>query len=658
MLKIYAGLLLGLACFWSPTLTSAASYVVTVTNAQAGLIGDVTKRCIPKAGGSCDVSLGELSGLVSTPGWKQRLRDLGVDKVVVSFVDESYRLNTPLKLKWSSDVAGVVLELSGRNARILGSVPLQFKRAQGGGGAFPASVLSHLWVSSVPIQFDKRPPIGFGLPESPTSGELVYRKTLQPVARWPNSGFASIVRPGGLQKGQFRITGRNSSDWKGEQELYAFAFWFNDWSSQTYPVKYSSESDSLEVIGGDVKYGVKAGQRVRIVNSIRELDVEGEWYLERSSGSLYWWAPVGFDGSGGEYVSALSLLDIQDSSDVKVAGLSFESSRGDAVLISNARNVVLDGVVIRNAGGRSLVVAGGEACGIRNSTIVDSGAGGVVLSGGDRSSLKSGKHFVASSEISNFSRFGSTYKPAVMISGVGMSVVGNSIHDAGHAAIIFSGNDHLISGNEIYRVVTESSDAGAVYVGRDFTARGSKVAGNYFHDIGQGYSTDVKGIYLDDQASGIEVSGNVFVRVRQPVFIGGGRDNTVSRNIFIESSPAVYLDARGALSQKSQTVDPAGALMKGLSAVPYKGALWASRYPNLPTILDDEFGRPKYNVFCANLVINGGGAKVGGEAASGIKVSGNLEAGEGALAVGDVSAAVEKRNFAIRKEYLDKLLCQ
>ncbi len=107
-----------------------------------------------------------------------------------------------------------------------------------------------------------------------------------------------------------------------------------------------------------------------------------------------------------------------------------------------------------------------------------------------------------------------------------------------------------------------------------------------------------KGVYLDDQASGITVSGNVFERVEEAVFIGGGRDNLIENNKFIATTIALHLDARG----KTRRYDPNSALRKRLADVPYSQNLYKDRYPHLANILDDEPDMPKYNIARGNQI--------------------------------------------------------
>lgn len=167
------------------------------------------------------------------------------------------------------------------------------------------------------------------------------------------------------------------------------------------------------------------------------------------------------------------------------------------------------------------------------------------------------------------------------------------------------GNDHVVEFNEIHNVVEESGDAGAYYVGRDWTQRGNVLRYNYWHDIlgatGYGGMT----IYLDDQHCGHTIYGNLFERCMQSVFIGGGDDHVVTNNVFLGCWKSAHVDNRGMNWQKAATEDPKGELRSKLAAVPYTNALWRARYPTLAGVLNDEPGIPKRTLFAGNISAGG-----------------------------------------------------
>ena len=227
------------------------------------------------------------------------------------------------------------------------------------------------------------------------------------------------------------------------------------------------------------------------------------------------------------------------------------------------------------------------------------------MTGGDRAALAPARHNAENNHVYDYARRARTYNSAISVSGVGNRIAHHLIHAGPHMAGAAAGNDHVVEYNDIHNTVEESGDAGAYYVGRDWTARGNVLRYNYWHEIlgatGYGGMT----IYLDDQQSGHTIHGNPFENCMQAVFIGGGNDNIVSNNAFIGCWNAAHLDNRGMGWQKKATDDPNGELRSRLRAMPYTNELWSTRYPALVNLLQDDPGTPKRNVFVRNLSAGG-----------------------------------------------------
>jgi len=186
--------------------------------------------------------------------------------------------------------------------------------------------------------------------------------------------------------------------------------------------------------------------------------------------------------------------------------------------------------------------------------------------------------------------------------GVGCVATHNLIHDAPHAAIIFGGNNHRIEYNEIHHVLTRTGDGGAVYTGRDWTFRGNIIRYNFFHDL-HGIDKWENAVYIDDQAGGMYIYGNIFHNCHWGMLIGGGRDNVIENNVFSNCDLALQLDARG-LGWGSSRLGP--TLRKRLAAIPYQQPPWSQRYPGLVNILDDDPMTPKHNVLRDNVLYKSG----------------------------------------------------
>lgn len=574
------------------------------------LAGDVdaSRKCVSTLAEPCSALLEDAMRLIQLPSWQRSLQS-NFDGVRVTFAPGTYRLHEPVSLHWGQSLTtDMPLYLVGsgvwgsKNPTILSGAQVvhdvEYIDASNKIKTFDVSAFT---------PFDEPPVRGFAQPITPVMTELFHGDVVLPVAGWPNAGYGRIRRSSELKMDDhttFAVHGRDALVWQLEPDLRVFSYWFHDWAAQTYSANVLPDG-SLSLSGAGSPYGIKDGQRVRVENALAELDSPGEWYLDRANKKLYVF-PERSVHLDYELSIATGLIQIESSRGVTVSNMSFEKMRGDAVTVTNSENVVLDGVSIRHTGNRALVIKGGWRNGIRNSLIEHNGEGGIYLEGGNRKTLVPANHFVEDSVFRDFSRLSKADRFAVEIHGVGQRIFGNKMSDSPYTAIVFYGNDHNIINNEIFNVVQETGDAGAIYVGRDFTSRGTVIKDNFLHDIRPDASErEVKGIYLDDQASGITIRNNVFARVQQPVFIGGGRDNLVECNLFYDSSPAIHLDARGLNWQRPMLLDPKGTLQTRLNAVPYADSLWSARYPHLPEIRSDEFGAPKYNIARGNVVVKG-----------------------------------------------------
>jgi nitrous oxidase accessory protein NosD len=192
------------------------------------------------------------------------------------------------------------------------------------------------------------------------------------------------------------------------------------------------------------------------------------------------------------------------------------------------------------------VIQGGWRQAITGSHVYNVGTRGIAAIGGDRKTLKAAEHRIFGNDVHHYGRRIATTKAGIDIDGVGIQVLHNDIHDAPHVGILFAGNEHVIQFNEIHHVCEETSDAGAICVGRDWTARGNVIRYNFIHDLfGNGARNDVTAIYLDDLASGVDITGNVIIDVHRAILVGGGRDNRLENNVVANCDIAISMDARG-----------------------------------------------------------------------------------------------------------------
>lgn len=458
--------------------------------------------------------------------------------------------------------------------------------------------------------------------------ELFFRDKPMTLARWPNEGFVSIVEVvtsspvevhglKGDMSGKFICEGDRPTRWVNEPDLWLHGYWFWDWSDQRMKVaSIDPNTSTIALAPPQHPYGYRKGQWYYAFNALCELDTPGEWYLDRGSGKLYFWPPEPIQ-EGDVVVSLVrSLVEFRNVSRCSLEGVLLEAGRGDAVHISGGAGVLVDHCTIRNCLGNAVVIDGGTSHGVSHCEITQTGLGGVMLNGGDRKKLMAAGLFAEHNTIHHYSRWARMYHPAIALSGVGNRASHNLIHSAPHEAIAFGGNDHRIELNEIHNVCAESNDAGAIYAGRDWTMRGTVIQGNYLHDILGFRDRGANGVYLDDMYCGTRVRNNVFRRVSTAILLGGGRDNAVEDNVFVDCPMALHVDARALGWAKSHTDQwIAEARNHGtISGMHYSTPPYSVRYPELPGILNADPAAPRGSRIAGNAFIGCGSDHIEGAA--------------------------------------------
>ncbi|MBT7166792.1 MAG: choice-of-anchor D domain-containing protein, partial [Victivallales bacterium] len=329
-----------------------------------------------------------------------------------------------------------------------------------------------------------------------------------------------------------------------------------------------------------------------VYNLLEEIDTPGEWYLNRGTGVLYYWPTAALDGAELE-VSMVEtpLIQLTSTSHLRFADLTLECTRGELARIDNGNDNQFQRCTFRNNGTNAAVVSG-TANGLNACTISQPGAGGAKLSGGDRKSLTDAGNFVTNSDIHHFGRWCWTYAPAIRPSGCGLIVEHNHIWHAPHTAILFGGNRNSVKYNHIHDVCQFSSDAGAIYTGRDWGARGNEVSYNFIHHISSTFvGHGVHGIYLDDLASGVTVHGNTLYEISgHGIQHGGGRDVILTNNVLKNCGDGVAADSRGtgwAYAGINARAQDSWDLLHKLRQLDYQSATWTAAYPECAAIPND-----------------------------------------------------------------------
>lgn len=454
---------------------------------------------------------------------------------------------------------------------------------------------------------------------------LLLSKEMQILARWPNLSENQL--PGGEW---CFITGiepeKNRRSFKCEyipplfkseslKNLEVGIFSNYNWAFQILKVKNISYDMNVIELDGELNYEAQVGRRFYLQNHPKLIDEESEWCYDPETGELFYYFPYHrVEASQKPILSTLNtIVLIKNAKNLNLIGLNFLASNDTGIIVENSENCLIAKSSVYGIYKTGISIFGGRNNRVMGCDLFELGGTGISVQGGDRKTLTPANHQIINNHIYNFAKVHKTYNPGISINGVGMRIANNEIHDAPHSAIILSGNDHIIEYNRIYRVCKETADAGAFYMGRDWTYRGNVIRYNIFHDIYGFGLTNVEndggtlvinyesplwcwGIYLDDCTSGVLVKGNLIYRVPLcGVMIGGGRDNIIENNIFVECIPALHIDDRW----DSFCWD---VMDERLEAVKPKEPPYSIRYPEILSLYQDDRRKPANNMFIRNVI--------------------------------------------------------
>lgn len=478
----------------------------------------------------------------------------------------------------------------------------------------------------------------FAIPKSggigrsgPLPIELFFNDQRMQLARWPNESWAQtgkVLDAGSEDEergGTFLYSDSRPSQWQQAKDLWVNGYWVWDWYNESIKVEsIDAEARSIK-LAKPHGYGLKEGRRYFALNLLEELDMPGEYFLDRDSGILYFYPP----GPMTNHATAISLLGeplviLDGASHIILRGLTLECSRGYGVDIKGGSDILVAGCTLRNLGADAVVIRSGTRHGVVSCDIYQIGGGGILLRGGDRQTLSRAEDFAVNNHIHHYAQLLNVYQGAIEINGVGMHVAHNLIHNAPHLAIwlAFPAIDNIIEFNRIHHVTLDTNDCGAIYTGRDWTSRGNISRYNLLYDIPN------IGIYLDDCSSEMEIFGNVFVRCGISILIGGGRDNKVQNNIFADCGD-FRIDSRGVGWMRSVVY---GTMKMRLQEINYKQPPWADRYPELAQLdkyyQKDQGVPPGGNVVEKNVRFGGGWLWMDEAAEKGTQVRDNYTEGD------------------------------
>lgn len=521
---------------------------------------------------------------------------------------------------------------------------------------------------------------GHALPVVPAAAELYFNGEPMVLARYPNAGhqkkdddyirIGTVLDPGSVPRiGDKSARGAlfNYTDLRHERWIKASDVWLQG------TFNYGFADDFIKVAAIDTTrkniqlstphlYGVASGkdfQQYVAINLLEELDVAGEYFIDRKAGRLYFWPPAQLQSDSEITLSILEapVVALQGVAHLKLKGLTVEAGRGIGIYMEGGESNTIENCVVRNVGTcgifmgkgaralsedmsvddyRGYAVSGeigslqnhlynhtawnreaGKNHSIVGCEVYNTGSGGIYLSGGDKRTLNNGNNLVENCSVHHYNRRNKFTWSGINVDGCGNVVRHCEVYDSDWQGMYVHGNEHLFEYNEIHHVTLNSDDTSPWYIGRDPSDRGNIVRYNYFHDCGNSERMNM-GVYCDDSSTGVEVYGNVFSNMKMKygmLFTNTGWDLVMRNNIVVNPMSHTYVVSAHyytwAAGGVEATFGSKGLIRKRLTEqVQFNKSPYAERYPDLLTYLDPLPGgkewvgmRSKGNVFEGNLIV-------------------------------------------------------
>ena len=380
-------------------------------------------------------------------------------------------------------------------------------------------------------------------------GELVVNGENQTIARYPNEGTISVPTDSLDNVNlSFGYTDDRISKWKDAKDAWIVGTVSVNYENNEYPIaKIDTSSKKIFIGEGKIQSYYTNGWFFG-ENLLEEIDREGEYYIDRESGKLYYYAPSDF--KTGNYTAGLTtlktpLFNFNGTKNVKIRNLYMEGGRGYAVLGTSAGYKVptfsefltsqkislehkmfsekdhahiflkgpsnypdaqvfpghvwdgfqdqgkgVDGIEITNCDIRNFgsggIIIRGDNVKIESNHIKNMGGVGLYLRGGDLETLSPSGNTIINNEIHRVGYLQRAYFPAIAMHGVAIHVAHNDIYDAPHCIFNYHGNDHIIEYNKIHEAVKECLDMDAIYTRNEYMPqwRGNIIRYNYIYDLG------------------------------------------------------------------------------------------------------------------------------------------------------------------------------
>lgn len=360
------------------------------------------------------------------------------------------------------------------------------------------------------------------------ASELIVDGENQTLVRYPNEGTIpvnnSYLLPNELA---FTYNIDRPSYWANAKDAWICGTLSINYENNYYPIaSIDTVNKKIKLKEGKIKTYYTNGWYFA-ENLLEEMDMVGEYYIDRVAGKLYYLPPEDFMTKN--YTISLSTIGkpifyFNGAKNIVVANMTIEGGRGYAALgTTKDYNMMTYGEFLKNWGitketkpdyfdpnstsstkladpanypeaqvfpghiwdgfldegpgvegiefrscqirdfGQGGLIFRGTKIKIEDNEIKNIGGTGIFMTGGDYETLTSSENTIINNTIHRVGYQHRAYNPAIALQGVGCRVAYNDVYDGPHCILNFGGNDHIFEYNKIHDCVKECLDMDAIY---------------------------------------------------------------------------------------------------------------------------------------------------------------------------------------------------
>ena len=377
---------------------------------------------------------------------------------------------------------------------------------------------------------------------------------------------------------EFVLLDNRPMEWTRTEGILMNGFFAFEWNPGQYRVReFIENADANSVRTYDTaKWGARTnlGNVYYFFNVFEELDIPGEWYLDRDTGNLYIYPFDDFDTAAIYIATAgIDLINVSGAKHVYFDGLTLTANSGKGFEITESENIVIQNCYISLMGDEGVRLMGSTYSGITSSIIYNTNKAGVRFGGNGHLSaqLIPSRNFLQNSIITR--QGNNVQEPGYVDGDMGDIVSHNLFQGFAAFAVRPTGNESIIEYNEIQAAPYEVHDMGSIYAG----GMNSPLHINRYNYIHSMSATEKAGnaMYYDAFGSGFVVYGNIMDQHATGFYSHGGRNNIVVGNII-----------------SNRTNDRALAIMNSNNYFDAGNREWFADIRNLVAQLPDEASDP------------------------------------------------------------------